>query len=96
MKDIYSIIKRPHITEKATYLQEKANQVVFEVDPKANKLEIKEAVEKIFKVKVVAVNTIRQKGKVKRVGRSVGRRSMVKKAIVTLAPGEQIQIFEGV
>jgi len=96
MKSLYPVIKRPRITEKTTFQKESANQVVFEVDPAANKIEIKEAVEKIFKVKVKAVNIIKIKGKPKRVGRYSGRRSGFKKAIVTLYEGKTIEFFEGV
>ncbi len=95
MKDMYSVIKIPLITEKAT-LQKKADQLVFEVDPKANKIEIKNAAEKIFKVKVQSVQTIRVKGKPKRVGRFLGRRPDSKKAIVRIYPGQNIEFFEGV
>lgn len=96
MKSIYTILKKPRITEKATFNKELSNQVVFEVDPTANKIEIKEAVEKIFKVRVKSVNTINVKGKPKRVGRHFGRRSSFKKAIVTLYEGETIEFIEGV
>ncbi len=96
MMDIYSIIKEPVITEKATLQKELGNQVVFRVDPRANKIQIREAVEKIFNVKVKAVRTINQKGKPKRVGRFLGRRSGAKKAVVTLYPGHKIEFFEGV
>ncbi|OCC15050.1 LSU ribosomal protein L23p (L23Ae) [Dissulfuribacter thermophilus] len=96
MKSVYTILKKPRITEKATFQKELANQVVFEVDPTANKIEIKEAVEKIFKVRVKSVNTVNVKGKPKRVGRHFGRRSSYKKAIVTLYEGETIEFIEGV
>ncbi len=96
MKSIYTILKKPRITEKATFQKELANQVVFEVDPTANKIEIKDAVEKIFKVRVKSVNTVNVKGKPKRVGRHFGRRSSFKKAIVTLYEGETIEFIEGV
>ncbi len=96
MRDLYQIIKRPVITEKSTVLKEELNQVVFEVDPKANKLEIKEAVEKLFNVKVLKVRTIKVKGKKKRLGRLQGKEKDWKKAIVTLRPGDHIEFFEGV
>jgi len=96
MKSIYTILKKPRITEKATFQKELANQVVFEVDPTANKIEIKDAVEKIFKVRVKSVNTVNVKGKPKRVDRHFGRRSSFKKAIVTLYEGETIEFIEGV
>lgn len=92
----YEIIRRPLLTEKSTLKKEQENQVVFEVHPKANKAEIKKAVEKIFNVKVKKVNTILVPGKVKRVGRYLGRRPSWKKAYVTLAEGEKIEFFEGV
>ncbi len=92
--DAWTIIKRPIITEKSNRLMAE-NKYCFVVDPRANKHQIKQAVEEIFKVKVVAVNTMRMRGKVKRLGRSEGRRPDWKKAIVTLAPGSRIQFFEG-
>ncbi len=95
MKNIYEIIKRPILTEKTTIQKEEANKITFEVDRKANKIEIKQAVEKIFKVKVVDVNTMMVRGKVKRVGRFKGKRPDWKKAVVTLKPGEQIPFLEG-
>ena len=96
MKSIYEILKRPRITEKATLMKETGNQVVFEVDPSANKIEIKEAVEKLFKVRVKSVNTVNMKGKPKRIGMHFGRRSKFKKAIVTLHEGHTIDFIEGV
>mgnify|MGYP003290418075 CR=1 FL=1 len=88
------IIIRPVVTEKSIGLMEN-NKYVFKVALSANKIEIKKAVEEIFKVKVVDVNTVRVKGKEKRMGRSVGRTSDYKKAIVQLAEGDSIEIFEG-
>ena len=96
MRDLYQIIKRPVITEKSTALKEELNQAVFEVDPKANKLEIKEAVEKLLNVKVLKVRTIKVKGKRRRLGRLQGKEKDWKKAIVTLRPGDRIEFFEGV
>ena len=91
------IIRRPIIlTEKANVLREKTNQVVFEVIRTANKIEIKDAVQKLFKVKVTAVNTIRVKGKTKRFRGTLGKRSDYKKAIVTLAEGQKIDVTTGV
>lgn len=90
------IIKRPLITEKATLLREIQNAVAFEVDRRANKKQIQDAVEKLFKVKVVDVRTINIPGKPKRRGLVVGRRPGWKKAIVTLRQGDRIEIFEGV
>ena len=91
----YDIIKRPIITEKSSILREKFNQVVFEVDLKANKREIKEAVEKLFNVKVKKVRTMIVRGKRRRLGFYEGKRPNWKKAIVTLAPGSKIDFFEG-
>jgi len=92
----YEIIQRPLITEKSTIQKEANNQLTFEVDRKANRVEIRHAVEKIFNVRVVRVRTMQTKGKVKRVGRTLGKRRDWKKAVVTLARGENIEFFEGV
>ena len=94
MMEARDILLRPLVTEKSTALLEEG-KYVFEVAKAANKVQIAQAVAEIFNVKVVAVNTINVTGKVKRVGRNVGRRRGYKKAIVTLAPGETIQFFEG-
>jgi large subunit ribosomal protein L23 len=94
--DIYRIIKEPHIAEKANLVKEKYNQITLKVDKRANKIEIKSAVEKIFKKKVLEVNTIQIEGKKRRVGRNIGKKIDWKKAIVKLAPGENIEFFEGV
>lgn len=91
----YDIIRRPLITEKTSIQKEEANQVTFEVDRGANRVEIRRAVEKIFKVQVLSVRTMQVKGKVKRRGRIMGKRRDWKKAIVTLVPGERIDFFEG-
>lgn len=96
MKDSYHILKKPLITEKSNLMKEALNQIAFEVDKKANKIEIKEAVEKLFKVHVIKVHTINMLGKRKRLGRSQGKKPDWKKAIVTLKAGEQIDFFEGV
>jgi large subunit ribosomal protein L23 len=96
MADIYSIIKSPVITEKSTARTSDEGKVVFWVDVQANKKDIKEAVQKAFNVKVVAVNTERVPGKMKRMGRFSGRRPVRKKAYVTLREGDKIEIFEGV
>ena len=96
MKNMYEVIKRPVLTEKTTLQKELSNQVTLEVDRRANKIEIKEAVEKIFKVKVIDVQSMVVRGKTKRVGRFSGKRSDWKKAIVTLKPGEQVPFLEGV
>jgi len=94
--DFYQIIKKPLITEKATKQKEQVNQLTFEVDRHANKILVRNAIEKIFKVKVLNVTVINVKGKKRTVGRNVGRKSDWKKAIVRLAPGENIEFFEGV
>jgi large subunit ribosomal protein L23 len=93
MKDLYSVLKRPLFTEKNDRLKEKFNKYAFEVEMKANKVEIRQAVERIFGVTVVKVNTMRVHGKVKRRGRSEGRRPDWKKAIVTLKEGDTIPIW---
>ena len=84
---IYQVLLGPHISEKATVVAEKNRQFVFRVRPDANKLEIKRAVEKLFNVQVASVNTTVIKGKSKRFGRSLGRRSDIKKAYVALKEG---------
>jgi large subunit ribosomal protein L23 len=90
----YDVIRRPLITEKSTLVAE-FNKIVFEVAPTADKKAIKEAVEALFKVKVTKVNTLTQKGKTKRFRGFLGRRSDVKKAIVTLAEGQSVDISTG-
>lgn len=91
----YDIIVRPVITEKTTLQKDERNQISFEVARRANRVEVKRAVEKVFNVRVAAVNTQHVKGKVKRRGRIVGKRKDWKKAVVTLMPGERIEFFEG-
>jgi len=93
MKLPEQIIKRPLLTEKGTLMSEEVHKVLFEVDPRANKIEIRSAVEKIYNVKVTSVHTQVVRGKLKRVGRSVGRRPNWKKAIVTLDAGSTIDFF---
>jgi large subunit ribosomal protein L23 len=93
--DIYQIIKEPRITEKATLQKEGVNQVSFRVHKGANKIEIKQAVETLFKTKVISVRTMNIRGKRRRMGRNVGKKPDWKKAIVKLAPGENIEIFGG-
>jgi large subunit ribosomal protein L23 len=83
------------ITEKTSIQKEIANQLTFEVDRRANRIEIKRAIESAFKVRVATVQTMQVKGKVKRRGRNIGKRRDWKKAIVTLMPGERIDFFEG-
>lgn len=92
----YDLIRRPVISEKTTIQKEMGNQISFEVDKNANRVEISMAVETLFKVKVQSVNTLHVKGKVKRRGRIVGKRKDWKKAVVKLAPGERIDFFEGI
>ncbi len=96
MKDFYSIIKSPVITEKSTQKTATENKVTFWVDLNANKKDIKEAVEKAFNVKVTAVNTGRVPGKIKRMGRFAGKTPTRKKAYVMLKEGDKIELFEGV
>ncbi len=94
MKDSRTILRRALITEKGTLLREVRNQYLFEVERDANKIDIKRAVETIFKVKVKSVRTQQQLGKVRRQGRYAGKRSDWKKAIVTLQPDQKIDLFE--
>ena len=93
--ELHQIIRRPLVTEKTTLLRE-GNQYIFEVDPRANKIEIERAVEKLFKVKVLGVRTQNILGKQKRYGRLMGKKRDWKKAIVTVAPGSSIEIFDKV
>ncbi len=94
MKAYHQLIKGPIITEKTHALKEAGNKLTLKVDVKANKIEIRKAVEVLFKVKVLAVNTIQMMGKKKRLGKNEGTRPNWKKAIVTLAPGEKIAGYE--
>ena len=94
--DIYDVVRRPLVTERTMGTLERSNTYVFEVHPSANKVQIRTAVEKLFKVKVLSVNTVHMKGKKKRLGRTEGTRPDWKKAIVTLAPGEKLKGFEGI
>jgi large subunit ribosomal protein L23 len=95
MMNLNEVLIRPLITEKNTMLSA-LGQYTFEVDRRANKPLVKEAVEKIFKVDVTAVNVINVPPKTRRVGRSTGKTSPWKKAVVTLKPGQRIEVFEGV
>ena len=88
MKDTHNVLQGPCLTEKASLQQELNNQVVFKVHPDANKIEIKEAVEKMFNVKVGEVRTVSMRGKQKRVGRYIGHTKDWKKAYVTVSEGE--------
>jgi large subunit ribosomal protein L23 len=92
---LFEVIRRPLVTEKNTMLQSQ-NKYAFEVDRSSNKEQVKEAVEKAFKVTVTAVNVISVRGREKRVGRRMVTGSPWKKAVVTLKAGDKIQIFEGV
>jgi len=97
MKDPYNIILRPIITEKSTLLKEKNREVCFEVAPRANKIEIKRAIEQLFKIKVENVRVQNKRGKRRRVGRNEGRKKDWKKAYVKLKEGEKmIEYFEAV
>ena len=93
---LLQVLLAPQISEKATMLAEKNNQVVFVVAPDATKPEIKAAVELLFKVRVSSVQVANAKGKAKRFGRTVGRRSDVRKAFVALEAGQEINFAEGV
>lgn len=93
---LMQILLAPQISEKATMLAEKSNQVVFTVVPDATKPEIKAAIELLFKVQVMGVRVANAKGKAKRFGRSIGRRSDLRKAYVSLRPGQEINFAEGV
>ena len=92
---LYEVLRRPLVTEKSTTLQV-LNKYAFEVDGEANKLQVKQAVEKAFKVDVSAVHVITVPGKTRRVGRRQVQTPSYKKAIVTLKPGDKIEFFEGV
>ncbi len=95
MRSLYSVIKKPLFTEKGSNLKESQNKILVEVAKDANKLEVRKAVEEIFKVKVEKIATITVEGKWKRHGKSIGRRSNRKKAIVTLKKGEKLDFIEG-
>ncbi len=92
----YDIIRRPVQSEKSMRQKEQHNQLSFEVAPNANRVEIKNAVEKIFNARVKSVKTMRVKGKATRRGRILGKKRDWKKAIVRLMPGQRIDFFEGV
>ncbi|MFN8390891.1 MAG: 50S ribosomal protein L23 [Bdellovibrionota bacterium] len=94
-KTVFGILERPRITEKGALASSVNNSVVFMVHPRANKVEIKTAVEKIFDVEVKSVRTMNYMGKVKRVGAKIGRQVAWKKAYVSLAPGSSINLIEG-
>ncbi len=96
MKHTYDVIHGPMLTEKGTLMKEMDNKVLFKVSRSANKIEIKNAVEEIFKVKVDRVTTMNYRGKTKRMGRYEGKRPDWKKAIVTLKEGDKLDFIEGV
>ncbi len=93
--NIFDVIRAPQMSEKTLSLKEEANQFAFQVDQRANKIQIKESIEKSFKVKVLKVRTMNVRGKKKRLGRYQGLRSSWKKALVTLKEGDTIEYFEG-
>ena len=93
--NLQDVLQGPLITEKGTMLAEQTNQVIFRVHPGANKVEIQHAVEHFFKVNVTNVRTSVRLGKVRRVGKTSGRRATWKKAYVTMADGNRIEFFEG-
>lgn len=93
MKTAHDIILAPVVSEKSYDLIEHSNTYTFEVDPRSNKEEIRDAVEKVFGVKVLRVNTMNRKGKTKRTGYKLGKRKDVKRAVVTLAEGDSIDLF---
>ena len=95
MREPHRVLLSPLITEKSNLQKEMMNQLVFEVDRRANKIEIRQAVEQAFNVKVMKVRTVNMMGKKKRLGRFAGRRPNWKKAVVTLAPGDRVDFFEG-
>lgn len=92
--NIYDVIKKPLVTEKTTLEKDAKNVIAFEVDRDANKIEIKNAVEKLFKVEVTGVKTVNIAGKMKRFGKNIGKRSNWKKAYVTLKEGNNVDFFE--
>jgi large subunit ribosomal protein L23 len=94
--ELHQIIKKALLTEKSTIAREAANQYNFEVDARANKIEVGHAVEKLFNVKVQNVRVLNVLGKKKRTGKLMGQRNSWKKAIVTLAPGQRIEEIAGV
>lgn len=93
---LLQVLVAPHVSEKSSNIADRYNQVVFRVLPDASKTEIKQAVESLFKVKVTQVRTLNVRGKSKRFGRALGRRSDWKKAYITLAAGQEINFAAGV
>ncbi len=96
MRGPHQVMLRPLLTEKGTRLKEEGNQYIFRVAVTANKVEIRQAIEQLFKVTVLDVHTTRVRGKIKRLGRFQGRRPDWKKAIATLKEGDSIELYEGV
>jgi large subunit ribosomal protein L23 len=94
--ELYQVLRRPILTEKSGYQSETLNRFTFAVDARANKLQVRDAVELAFKVKVVDVHIMNVHGKMRRFGRRFGRTADWKKAVVTLAAGNTISYFEGV
>lgn len=94
--NLHDVIRRPLVTEKSNIGREEQNLVTFAVDPRANKVDIRRAIEQLFSVRVLDVHTARMPRKKRRVGRYEGQRPAWKKAIVRLAEGDQIEFFEGV
>lgn len=94
-KNEFAILKKPRLTEKGAIISSESNAYVFEVHPDANKQEIKRAVEKIFEVKVTSVKTMNCMGKLKRVGAHLGKQKDWKKAYVSVAAGQSIEVIEG-
>jgi len=95
MKSIYTVLRKPLFTEKGSSLKEVHNKILIEVRKDANKLDIKKAVEDIFKVKVEKIATINTQGKWKRYGKFIGKKPSRKKAIITLKTGEKLEFIEG-
>ena len=93
--NIFDVLRAPKMSEKTLSLKEEANQFAFEVDQRANKFQIKESIQKSFKVSVLKVRTMNVRGKKKRLGRYQGLKSSWKKAIITLKEGDTIEYFEG-
>lgn len=96
MRNMYDVIVRPIVTEKSTDLLDRSGKYSFVVARDANKVEIADAIQKLFNVSVRDVRTMQYRGKERRVGRTIGRRASWKKAVVTLRAGDTIEIFEGV
>jgi large subunit ribosomal protein L23 len=96
MRNPYDILTMPHMSEKSDRLKENQNKITLIVRRDANKVEIKRAIQEMFKVKVLDVNVVNMPGKVKRLGMRSGKRPDWKKAVATLAPGEKVDFIEGV